>query len=324
MFKFFTTKKWLIWSWGGSLSIFMLLWYQVTLDVEINEWFGSFYDMIQKALATPDSVTLTEYFAEIGTFGVIAGKYIATAIFGVYLTSHFVFRWRMSMVEYYHSMFSTARRIEGASQRVQEDTVKFANMMKSLGINMLESVMLLIAFGPILWTTSQGLSIMFFDVWQYGLVVGAIIWATFGTLLLVGLAWLMRLVGVEYDIQKKEAVYRKLLVIAEDDGNIRPKSLNELFDDVRKINYTSYTRYFFFNVGNYGFQQANVLVGYILLAPAIVAGAITLGTLQQIVRAFNKVESSLLYLFKAWPQIIEMASVYKRLREFEKQIKENS
>jgi peptide/bleomycin uptake transporter len=64
-----------------------------------------------------------------------------------------------------------------------------------------------------------------------------------------------------------------------------------------------------------------VLVGYILLAPAIVAGVMTLGVMQQILRAFGRVEGSLQYLFKAWPTIIELASVYRRLREFEKQIK---
>ena len=43
--------------------------------------------------------------------------------------------------------------------------------------------------------------------------------------------------------------------------------------------------------------------------------------MQQILRAFGRVEGSLQYLFKAWPTIIELASVYRRLREFEKQIK---
>jgi peptide/bleomycin uptake transporter len=64
-----------------------------------------------------------------------------------------------------------------------------------------------------------------------------------------------------------------------------------------------------------------VLVGYVLLAPAIVAGVMTLGVMQQILRAFGRVEGSLQYLFKSWPTIIELASVYRRLREFEKQIK---
>lgn len=46
----------------------------------------------------------------------------------------------------------------------------------------------------------------------------------------------------------------------------------------------------------------------------------TLGVMQQIIRAFGRVEGSLQYLFNAWPTIIELASVYKRLKEFESQI----
>ena len=53
------------------------------------------------------------------------------------------------------------------------------------------------------------------------------------------------------------------------------------------------------------------------MAPAIVAGAVTLGVMQQIIRAFGRVEGSMQYILKAWPTIIELASVYKRLREFE-------
>ena len=49
----------------------------------------------------------------------------------------------------------------------------------------------------------------------------------------------------------------------------------------------------------------------------------TLGVMQQIIRAFGRVEGSLQYLFRAWPTIIELASVYKRLREFETQIEIN-
>ena len=64
-------------------------------------------------------------------------------------------------------------------------------------------------------------------------------------------------------------------------------------------------------------MQANVLSAYVFLAPAIVAGAVTLGVMQQIIRAFGRVEGSMQYILKAWPTIIELASVYKRLREFE-------
>ena len=50
MFKFFTDRRWYLWSIGGTLLILMATWYQVQLDVRINEWFGEFYDTLQKAL----------------------------------------------------------------------------------------------------------------------------------------------------------------------------------------------------------------------------------------------------------------------------------
>jgi peptide/bleomycin uptake transporter len=197
--------------------------------------------------------------------------------------------------------------------------------MESLGTSLIEAIMILVEFMPILFGLSIGIPIFFFGDWEYGLIVGALLWSIGGTIFLVILGLILRLVGVEYDLQKKEAAYRKILVIAEDDGTVRPKSIEELFDDVRSIHFLSYIRYLYFNIGRIAYLQANVLSAYVFLAPAIVAGAVTLGVMQQIIRAFGRVEGSMQYILKAWPTIIELASVYKRLREFEYKLKiENS
>jgi peptide/bleomycin uptake transporter len=263
---------------------------------------------------------MSEYLDGLYSFGKLAALWIVLGLATSFLTSHFLFRWRTSMVEYYHSVYDKARTIEGASQRVQEDTIRFSRIMEGLGTAFIESVMVLIEYFPLLMGLSVGIPIMWFGDWSYGLVSGALIWAVGGTILMIALAWILRLVGIEYDLQKREAAYRKILVIAEDDGSIRPKSLEELFVGVRKIHYKSYLFYLYFNIGRLAYLQANVLVGYIFIAPAIVAGVMTLGVMQQILRAFGRVEGSLQYLFNAWPTIIELASVYKRLREFERQI----
>ena len=320
MFKFFKEKKWFLWSWLGSFVILLSLWVQVKIDVKINEWFGVFYDMIQKALAKPNSITIEEYWTNLASFITLAGIYVAVYVVVSFFTAHFLFRWRAAMVEWYHSVYDRARKIEGASQRVQEDTIKFTRIMESLGTSFIESVMVLIQFIPILLGLSLGIPIFFFGDWQYGLITGALLWTLGGTAFLIGLGWILRLVGVEYDLQKKEAAYRKILVVAEDDGNVRPKTINELFDDVRSIHFLSYIRYLYFNIGRMAYLQANVLSAYVFLAPAIVAGIVTLGVMQQIIRAFGRVEGSMQYLLKAWPTIIELASVYKRLREFESKI----
>jgi len=320
MFRFFKLKKWMMWSWIGSFIILSSLWIQVKIDVKINEWFGEFYDMIQKALAKPNAITIEEYWSSLLSFIILAAIYVGVAVIVSFFTSHYLFRWRTAMVEWYHSVYDRARKIEGASQRVQEDTIKFSRIMESLGTSLIEALMILIEFTPILFGLSVSIPIFFFGDWDYGLIVGALIWSIGGTIFLIILGLILRLVGVEYDLQKKEAAYRKILVVAEDDGSVRPKSIEELFHGVREIHFLSYLRYLYFNIGRIAYLQANVLSAYVFLAPAIVAGAVTLGVMQQIIRAFGRVEGSMQYILKAWPTIIELASVYKRLREFEAKI----
>jgi peptide/bleomycin uptake transporter len=312
-----------MWSWLGSIIILSSLWFQVKIDVKINEWFGQFYDMIQKALSEPNAITIEEYWSSLLSFIILAAIYVGVAVVVSFFTSHYLFRWRTAMVEWYHSVYDRARKIEGASQRVQEDTIKFSRIMESLGTSLIEALMILVEFMPILFGLSISIPIFFFGDWNYGLIVGALIWSIGGTIFLIILGLILRLVGVEYDLQKKEAAYRKILVVAEDDGTVRPKSIEEFFDGVREIHFLSYIRYLYFNVGRIAYLQANVLSAYVFLAPAIVAGAVTLGVMQQIIRAFGRVEGSMQYILKAWPTIIELASVYKRLREFESKINED-
>ena len=108
MFRFYTERKWLLWAWLGSAVILSSLWVQVKIDVKINEWFGEFYDMIQKALATPNAITIGEYWASLLSFITLAGIYVALAVAISYFTAHFLFRWRTAMVEWYHAVYDKA------------------------------------------------------------------------------------------------------------------------------------------------------------------------------------------------------------------------
>lgn len=321
MFLFFKKKEWVLWAYGGSLAILLALWFQVKIDVAINEFFGQFYNMIQSALSKPNSVTIHEYYGSLLNFFKLASMWVGLSLVGSFITSHFLFRWRTSMTDWYHSVYDKASKIEGASQRVQEDTIKFARIVETLGVSLIESLMVIVEFFPILLALGAGITVLWFGDWEYGLVTGALLWSIAGTVLLVGSGYILRLVGIEYDIQAKEAAYRKALVVAED-GEFRPKTVAELYDSVRKVHYRSYFQYLKFNVVRMAYLQANVLTAYIFLAPAIVGGAITLGVMQQIIRAFGRVEGSMQFILKSWPTIIELLSVAKRLREFEAKIKE--
>jgi len=322
MFEFFRDKSYWHWSILGSLVILGSVWYSVQLDVAINRWFGSFYDMLQKALASPNAVTIEEFYGSLYTFFEIAAIYIVVnVIFNGFFVNHYCFRWRKAMADYYQANWQKARKIEGASQRVQEDTLKFARLTEDLGVGLLESVLMLIAFVPILYGLSKSVTeLPYFGEVDHGLVWVALATALGGTVLLslVG----SKLPGIEYDIQKEEASYRKELVYGEDDENKADNvKIFHLFQNVQTIHYKSYLHYFYFNIAKWSYLQGMVIVPYAALAPTIVAGGITLGVVSQTVRAFGKVAESLQYIIRSWLKIVELISVWKRLREFEKQFK---
>ena len=321
MFKFFIDKKWYSWSILGSLIILISTWYQVQLDVKINKWFGEFYDTLQEALTTPGSVTEAEFIAYLFTFAKIAALWILIAVLTGFFVSHWVFRWRTSMADYYHDQWKKARLTEGASQRVQEDTLKFARIMEGLGVGLLDSIMTLIAFLPILWGLSKQIDMLpWIGEVNHALVWVAIISALGGTILLAAVG--IKLPGIEYDIQKEEAAYRKELVMGEDNPiRAAPPTIGQLYNRVRGIHFRSYFNYLYFNAVKWSYFQGMVIVPYLALAPTIVKGAITLGFVQQITRAFGRVESSLQYLVKSWSTIVELISVWKRLYEFEQKLK---
>ncbi len=321
MFKsFFLSRQWWPWSLLGTALILLATWYRVQLDVQINEWFGTFYDVVQKALSRPGSITLPEFFGQLSTFGRIAMVFVLVAVVLEFFTKHYIFRWRQAMNAWYMAHWEQLRQIEGAAQRVQEDTMRFARIMESLGVEFMRSLMTLAAFLPILWTLSAKVTeLPWLGPVPQSLVWVAIAFALAGTVLMAVVG--IKLPGLEFQNQRVEAAYRKELVYGEDDpGRAQPATVRQLFADVRTNYFRLFFHYLYFDVAKWSYIQFGVLVPYIALAPTVVAGAITLGVMQQIVRAFGRVESSFQFLVLSW-STIELVSVYKRLRAFEQQIR---
>lgn len=321
MFKsFFLNKKWFLWSLLGSAAIFGVTWYKVQLDVQINEWFGTFYNTIQEALGNPGTIAFDDFLSQCLTFVEIAGIYIVVAVLLEFYVKHYVFRWRTAMNDYYMENWDKLRHIEGAAQRVQEDTMRFAKIMETLGIAFLRSVMMLVAFLPILWGLSEHVKeLPWIGHVEQAFVFIAIISATCGTALLAAVG--IKLPGLEFNNQRVEAAYRKELVLGEDhQDRASPPSVKELYNNVRKNYYTLYLHYLYFDVAKWSYLQFTVIVPYIAMGPTIVAGAITLGIMQQVIRAFGKVEESFQFLVNSWSTIVELMSIHKRLKAFENEI----
>ena len=88
MFRaFFLDRRWWPWSLLGTILILVANWYQVELDVKINDWFGGFYDMVQEALGHPGRITLPEFWKQLATFGKLAMLYVTIAVVLVLMTT---------------------------------------------------------------------------------------------------------------------------------------------------------------------------------------------------------------------------------------------
>ncbi|MGD9912567.1 MAG: peptide antibiotic transporter SbmA [Rhizobiaceae bacterium] len=315
--RIYAPHPWQNWSILGSALILFATYFQVQVSVAINDWYGPFYDLIQAALAKSRPVTLEEFYGFLLSFAGIAFVAVAVAVLTRFFVSHYVFRWRTAMNGYYVANWPRLRHIEGASQRVQDDTMRFATISEDLGVKLIDSVMTLIAFLPVLLRLSADVTeVPIFGEIPYTLVVVGLAWSLFGTLFLALVG--IKLPGLQFRNQRVEAAYRKELVYGEDDETrAQPPTLAELFSNVRRNYFRLYFHYMYFNVARIFYIQTDNIFPYIVLAPTIVAGKITLGAMNQILNAFEQVRSSLQYLVNSWTTIVELQSIYKRLRAFE-------
>jgi len=316
----FDPHPWERWSILGSALILFVTYFGVQISVAINNWRRPFFDDVQAALGENSTVTQADLFGLLLLFAQIAFIAIFIFVLSRFFVSHWIFRWRTAMNDYYMARWKRLRHIEGASQRVQEDTMRFAGVMEGLGVSAIDAVMTLIAFLPVLWALSEYVTeLPLVGVIPAPLFFAALLWSIFGTglLALVGI----KLPGLEFRNQRVEAAYRKELVYGEDRAErAEPMTVRELFHHVRQNYFRLYFHYMYFNVFRSLYLQADNIFVYILLIPTIVAGAavgFTFGVLQQILTAFNQVSNSFQYLVNSWTVIVELLSIYKRLKAFE-------
>lgn len=314
--KWKSNNPWQAWSVWGSAFILFNIWFGVQMSVVVNAWYNPFYDLIQKMLSSGGG-DVNQLYSGVLTFLYVAMVYVTTAVFNLFFVSHYVFRWRTAMNDYYTAHWEQLRHIEGASQRIQEDTMRFAKTVESLGVSLVEALMTLLAFLPVLLSLSSHVKALpIVGEIPYALVWAAISWAALGTVILMLVGY--KLPGLEFNNQKVEAAYRKELVYGEDyENRADPQTLKELFSKVRFNYFRLYFHYAYFNLVRIWYMQLDNLYGLFVLFPSIAAGAITLGLMMQISNVFGKVRESFQYLISSWPTIIELLSIYKRLKAFE-------
>jgi len=322
--EYYWNKRWILWAYGGALVLFISLYAQVYMSVLFNDWYGRFYNLFQPE----NGGTLEMFWGEFAWFFKIAGMWIVLAMWTGWFTRLYSFRWRKAMTfSYVPRWRSVENDVEGASQRIQLDTERYAKIVESLGLQVVRAVMTLIAFCPILWQLSNGVLIKIID-WKVPYLYdapGNLVWAAiFATTLGMVISWFVGyyLPGLEYNNQVVEAEFRKDLVYGEDHKDIyaTPKAVARLFFGLEQNYHRLFLHYGYFDLWYNLYDQMMVILPYVVVGPSVVLGLVPLGVLIQVSNAFGKVHGSMSLFINNWTVITELRSIWKRLYEFESNI----
>jgi peptide/bleomycin uptake transporter len=314
---FFASKKWFIWAYEGGIFILASLYGQVYVAVLVNEWYRSFFDMLQRQ----GEHTMDDFWKSVMYWALITGPFWILAAVTNYVMRLYTLSWREAITfNYLPRWKNVTEDIEGASQRIQEDTFRFTRILETLGVQIAQAVMMLIAFVPVLWNLSREI-----DVGWVKNIPGLLVWASL--LVSIGglcISWIVgiKLPKLEYDNQKAEAAFRKQLVLAEDDKihYAATYALLDLFTNIR-LNYRRlFMHHGYFDLWINLYDQFVSITPYLVMGPGVFVGIITLGMLQQVVHAFEKVHTSLSLFLHNWTVITEFRSIRLRLREFEEHL----
>lgn len=349
-------------AWGGFLVVIGYSFFVAQVKGQLNDFYEAFYDLLGEGgnhlevgsggFGSGEPEPTLAYYrgrvtSKLWTFALIIAPLVSASPACKYVRAAWALHWRMALMEAYLAAWDTKQEpIEGASQRLHEDTQRFANGLEGCLVTVLDAGFTLAVFTPIL----AGLSAEIVSPIDLGALNDAWLWAMAFTFSIVGLAgaWFFgqKLVGLEVANQRVEALLRKDLVLLETTPAVivgtdaaAPPAAQPPLPALRhpaflpqtyflqtlkslQANYFALFKHFaYLNFWLSLFDQGMVILPYVIVAPRIFAAdpknRITLGLLMKVANAFSHVFGSLSIISENWGAINEFRSVLHRLREFE-------
>ena len=334
----------------------------------INDFYTDFYDLMQMAGtltvaeaesgsggagtdADADAALRADYraqvWAQLWRFATIVAPLVSASPAAKWARSAWAFAWRSALMkEYLRAWDTTKEPIEGASQRLHEDSQRFCGALQGCLATLLDAAFTLAVFTPILINLSAKVT----PPVRTGVFDGAWLWIAAMAAACLGLGGAatfgQKLVGLEVNNQRVEASLRKDLVLLETTpavivgvpsvplvGDVPSQATRTGVETqhyapllyfgltLKRLgrNYHALFRHFsLLNLWLSLYDQTMVIFPYLVAAPLLFADEpaerITLGTLVQMSNSFDKVFSSLSVIAENWGAVNEFRSVLRRLR----------
>lgn len=338
--EFFCDGSWKrrLWALSGLVVFLLHQVFKAYLAWAMNGWYERFYDLLQTHVEFGSGGVGDEAQSGSGMSGMsvelensvynalvefsflVAPAVVVHPVAGL-VRNWWVFSWRRVLMRSYLHRWNTAiPAIEGASQRVHEDTARFASGIQSCVSVIIESIFTLGVFCPVLFELDPMLMTV------------AVIAALGGLAVSMVVGW--PLVGLEVNNQRVEAELRKKMVLLEAD----PKDVHtngtpytpfiRLFGDLSRNYWRLYLSFAALSTWLSLYEQVAVILPYVLVAPRLFAvdpaRRMTLGKLVKVSNSFGRVFDSLNVISDRWLQINEWRSCLRRLREFEAEVSTRS
>jgi putative ATP-binding cassette transporter len=267
-------------------------------------------------------------------FSPLAAVYVAAAVLQIVLLNYLIIRWRRWMTEHmitawlggsaHYRMMLTGSSSDNPDQRIADDIDRFTTTILDLGLGLLSKVSSLISFTVILWTLSAGFTFPGTNI----LVPGFLFWIAFFYAILA--TWVTHFIGrplinLYFQQQRFEADFRFSLARLREYGEqvallggeaTEHRTLSSRFRALIGNFLQIVDRRKKVGVFTFGYNQANVVVPYIFVAPYFFLDKITLGVMTQTADAFSNVQESLSYFIDSYRTIAEFKSVVDRLTSF--------
>ena len=345
--EFFCAQSWKTTgvAWVGMAVVVGYAFFLAHVKAQLNDFYSRFYDLLQKGGEDVEADSGSGYVdygaqvtAELWSFALIVAPLVSASPAAKYVRSAWAFAWRVALMKAYLVAWDTKQEpIEGASQRLHEDSQRFATALEGCLITVLDALFTLVVFTPILVELSKEIAPpfemgIFDDVWLWGMAFTCSLTGLVGAVLFG-----QKLVGLEVANQRVEALLRKDLVLLETTPAVivgtRPSSddryaaflpqtyFRNTLESLHKNYFALFKHFGFLNCWLSFFDQVMVLAPYAIAAPLVFAAnpdnRITLGTLIKMSNSFEKVFASLSVIAENWGAINDFRSTWRRLGEFE-------
>jgi len=306
----------------------------VYVAVAVIQWNARFFN----ALEARDWVGFKR---ELLFFGLITLGAIVSTACQYYFGQTLQIRWRRWLTERYVAIWMAEGRhyrlrfvdntVDNIHLRIANDVLLFLQRTHELGTGLLNSTVALFSFAIILWGLSASTPLPIFGTdWAFPgyLIWTALAYAGIGTAVAHLIGW--RLIPLQFSQQRYESDFR--FAIARVTDNAEPVALmageaverEELRTRFWRLvrNWTALvqrqTRLIAFTAG-YG--HVSTVFPILVVSPAYLTGAITLGALVQAHLAFQRVEGAFAFCIGAYPKIAEWKAIMDRLAQFEAAMK---